>query len=65
MLRHAVTQFPRVLSWMLQVPVRVRSRPRGAAAAWRDKAGNWKRWYRENIPLAEQLYLQYTTEEQE
>jgi hypothetical protein len=30
-----------------------------------DKAGNWKRWYRENIPLAEQLYLQYTTEEQE
>jgi hypothetical protein len=30
-----------------------------------DKAGNWKRWYRDNIPLAEQLYLQYTTEEQE
>jgi hypothetical protein len=30
-----------------------------------DKAGNWKRWYRENIPLAEQLYLQYTTQEQE
>lgn len=30
-----------------------------------DKAGNWKRWYRENIPLAEQLYLQYTTKEQE
>ena len=30
-----------------------------------DKAGNWKRWYRENIPLAEQLYLQYTTQERE
>ena len=29
------------------------------------RRGNWKRWYRENIPLAEQLYLQYTTEEQE
>ncbi|MGH3277401.1 MAG: type II toxin-antitoxin system RelE/ParE family toxin [Streptosporangiaceae bacterium] len=27
-----------------------------------DKAGNWRRWYRENIPLAEQLYLDYTTE---
>jgi hypothetical protein len=25
-----------------------------------DKAGNWQRWYRENIPLAEQLYLEYT-----
>jgi hypothetical protein len=30
-----------------------------------DKAGNWKRWYQQNIPLAERLYLQYTTEEQE
>ena len=30
-----------------------------------DKAGNWQRWYRENIPVAEQLYLEYTTEEQE
>jgi hypothetical protein len=30
-----------------------------------DKAGNWQRWYRENIPLAEQLYLEYTTEQQE
>ena len=28
-----------------------------------DKAGNWHRWYRDNIPIAEQLYLQYTTEE--
>lgn len=28
-----------------------------------DKAGNWQRWYRQNIPLAEQLYLDYTTEE--
>ena len=26
-----------------------------------DKAGNWQRWYRENIPVAEQLYLDYTT----
>ena len=30
-----------------------------------DKAGNWKRWYRENIPIAEQLYLDYTTEAEE
>ncbi len=30
-----------------------------------DKAGNWQRWYRENIPLAEQLYLDYTAEDQE
>ena len=29
-----------------------------------DKAGNWQRWYRENIPLAEQLYLEYTEEEE-
>jgi hypothetical protein len=27
-----------------------------------DKAGNWQRWYRENIPVAEQLYLDYTTD---
>ncbi|HUJ65306.1 MAG TPA: type II toxin-antitoxin system RelE/ParE family toxin [Acidimicrobiales bacterium] len=27
-----------------------------------DKAGNWSRWYRENIPIAEQLYLEYTEE---
>jgi hypothetical protein len=27
-----------------------------------DKAGNWQRWYRDNIPIAEQLYLEYTTE---
>lgn len=25
-----------------------------------DKAGNWDRWYRDNIPLAEQLYRDYT-----
>jgi len=25
-----------------------------------DKAGNWAQWYRENIPLAETLYLEYT-----
>jgi hypothetical protein len=30
-----------------------------------DKAGNWQRWYRQNIPIAEQLYLEYTTEQQE
>ena len=30
-----------------------------------DKAGNWQRWYRENIPVAEQLYRDYTTEKQE
>ena len=30
-----------------------------------DKAGNWKRWYKENIPIAEQLYLDYTTEAEE
>ena len=30
-----------------------------------DKAGNWQRWYRENIPVAEQLYQEYTTEDQE
>ena len=27
-----------------------------------DNAGNWKRWYKENIPIAERLYLDYTTE---
>ena len=30
-----------------------------------DKAGNWNRWYRDNVPLAEQLYFEYTAEEQE
>lgn len=25
-----------------------------------DKAGNWDRWYRENIPLAERLNRDYT-----
>jgi len=30
-----------------------------------DKAGNWQRWYRDNIPVAEQLYREYTTEKQE
>jgi hypothetical protein len=29
-----------------------------------DKAGNWERWYRENIPLAEQLYVDYTAGKQ-
>jgi hypothetical protein len=27
-----------------------------------DKTGNWQRWYRENIPVAERLYLEYTTD---
>ena len=27
-----------------------------------DKAGNWERWYRDNVPAAERLYLEYTTE---
>lgn len=27
-----------------------------------DKAGNWQRWYRENIPIAERLYIEYTAE---
>jgi len=30
-----------------------------------DKAGNWQRWYRQNIPIAEQLYLEYATEQEE
>lgn len=30
-----------------------------------DKAGNWQRWYRDNIPLAEQLYLNYTADNEE
>ncbi|WP_433440593.1 hypothetical protein [Nonomuraea sp. CA-141351] len=30
-----------------------------------DKAGNWERWYRENIPLTEQLYTLYTSDSQE
>ena len=27
-----------------------------------DKAGNWERWYRENVPVAERLYIEYTTD---
>jgi hypothetical protein len=27
-----------------------------------DKAGNWQRWHRENIPVAERPYLEYATE---
>ena len=30
-----------------------------------DKAGNGQRWYKENIPIAERLYLDYTTEAEE
>ena len=29
-----------------------------------DKAGNWQRWYRQNILVAEQLYLEYTEQEE-
>ena len=29
-----------------------------------DKAGSWDRWYRDNVPLAEQLYLDYTADEE-
>ena len=27
-----------------------------------DKAGNWQRWYRVNLPIAERLYVDYTAE---
>jgi hypothetical protein len=30
-----------------------------------DKAGSWQRWYRDNIPIAEQLYVEYSTAEEE
>ena len=30
-----------------------------------DKSGNWKRWYKENLPIAEQPYLDYTTQAEE
>jgi hypothetical protein len=30
-----------------------------------DKAGGWERWYGDNIPLAEQLYIDHTAEEEE
>jgi hypothetical protein len=30
-----------------------------------DKAGNWQRWYRDNIPIAERLYLEYTAQDEE
>ncbi len=30
-----------------------------------DQAGNWQRWYRDNIPLAEQLYPDYTADNEE
>ncbi len=30
-----------------------------------DKAGNWQRWYRDNIPIAEQLVIEYTDQEEE
>ena len=30
-----------------------------------DKAGNWERWYRVHIPIAERLYLEYTAEGEE
>jgi hypothetical protein len=30
-----------------------------------DKAGNWLRWYREHIPIAERLYNEYTEQDEE
>ena len=30
-----------------------------------DKAGNWARWYRDNIQLAEQLHIDCTADEGE
>jgi hypothetical protein len=30
-----------------------------------DKAGNWERWYKESIPLAIQLYIDYTSDDEE
>jgi hypothetical protein len=30
-----------------------------------DKAGNWQRWYRDNIPIAERLYEEYTSDSAE
>lgn len=30
-----------------------------------DKAGNWQRWYRGNIPEAGQLYVDYTAGDEE
>jgi hypothetical protein len=45
--------------------LRVRSHPLRAPSLGGDKAGNWQRWYKENIPIAERLYLDYTTEAEE
>jgi hypothetical protein len=33
----------------------------GDPGCW-DKAGQWNRWYRENIPVAEERYEQYVVE---
>ncbi|MEU6159854.1 type II toxin-antitoxin system RelE/ParE family toxin [Streptomyces sp. NPDC047130] len=30
-----------------------------------DKAGNWERWYRDHIPLAEQLYREYVSDDED
>ncbi|WP_461036679.1 type II toxin-antitoxin system RelE/ParE family toxin [Streptomyces mayteni] len=30
-----------------------------------DKANSWQRWYRDNIPVAEQLYLEYVADTEE
>jgi hypothetical protein len=48
-----------------QGAVRVRPTRSALLLLGGDKAGNWQRWYRQNIPVAEQLYLEYTTEQQE
>lgn len=29
-----------------------------------DKSGNWDRWYRDNIPVAERLYQEYTSDKE-
>ena len=45
--------------------LRLRPHPVSAAAPGRRQGGNWTRWYRDNIPLAEQLYIDYTADEEE
>jgi hypothetical protein len=30
-----------------------------------DKASSWERWYRDNIPIAERLYFEYTADDKE
>ena len=37
----------------------------GMAEAKHRGYGDWARWYRDNIPIAEQLYIDYTADEEE